>query len=94
MNKVIIKNKYMLPWINDMFDQIKGAKVFWNINLRSRYHQVKIKDENVHKTTFRMQYRNYEFTVVSFGLTYVPTTFMCLMKNIFSQYLNKSILVF
>lgn len=84
VNKVTIKNRYLLPRIDDLFDQMKVAKVFSKIYLRSRYHQVRIKEEDVHKTTFRTWYGHYEFTVVPFGLTNAQATFMCLMNSVFS----------
>lgn len=73
---------------------MRGAKVFSKIYLRSRYHQVRIKDKDIHKTTFRAQYGHYKFTVVLFGLTNIPTTFMCLINSVFSKYLDRFILVF
>jgi len=91
LNKVTIKNKYSLPHINDLFNQMKGAKVFSKIDLR--YHQVKMKEEDVHKTTFKTQYGHYEFTVVPFGLINAPVRFMCLMNIIFIKYLDKFLLV-
>ena len=72
---------------------MRGAKVFSKINLRSSYHQVRIMEEYIHKTTLRTRYGHYEFLVVSFGLTNAPTTFMCLMNNVLSRYLDKFVLV-
>ena len=73
---------------------MRGAKVYSKIYLRSGYHQVRIKDEYIHKTTFRTRYGNYEFVVVPFGLTNAPATFMCLINSVFTGYLDKFILVF
>jgi len=94
LNKVTVKNKYPFPRIDDLFDQMRGAKVFFKIDLRSSYHQVRIKDEDIHKTTFKTRYGHYEFVVVPFGLTNAPATFMCLMNSVFSRYLDKFVLVF
>ena len=79
---------------NDLFDQMRVAKVFSKIGLRSGYHQVRIKEEYIHKTTFRTRYGNYEFVVAPFGLTNAPTIFMCLMNSVFSRYLDKFSIVF
>ena len=89
-----MKNKYHLPRIDDLFDQMRRAKVFSKVELRSVYHQVRIKDEDIHKTAFGTRYGHYDFVVVPFGLTNAPSTFMCLMNSVFSKYLDKFVLVF
>jgi hypothetical protein len=94
LNKVTVKNKYPFPRIDDLFDQLKDAKIFLKIDLRSGYHQVRIKDEDINKTTFRTRYRQYEFTVVPFGLSNRPAVFMCLMNGVFRDYLDKFVIVF
>ena len=75
LNKMTIKNRYSLPRIDDLFDQLREATVFSKIDLRSRYHQVRIKDEDIFKTTFRTQYGHYEFVVMLFGLTNAQSYF-------------------
>ena len=94
LNKMTIKNKYPLPRINDLFNQVGGTKIFSKLDLRSGYHQVRIKDEDINKTFFRTRYGHYKFVVIPFRLTNAPVTFICLMNNIFSQYLDKFALVF
>ena len=94
LNKMIVKNKYPLPKIDDLFDQFKGASVFWKIELRSRYHQLRIKDTNVYKTAFRMRYGHYEFLVMSFRLTNALAAFMDLMNHVFQPYVDRFIVVF
>ena len=94
LNKMIVKNKYPLPRIDDLFDQLKGAGVFSKINLRAKYHQLKIKDADVNKSTFRMWYGYYAFLVMLFGLTNGPTMFMDLMIYVFLPFLNQFVMVF
>ena len=94
MNKVTVKNKYPLPRIDDLFDQLKDAEIFSKIDLRYGYHQVRINDEDINKTTFRTRYGHYEFTVVPFGLTNAPVVFMFLMNGVFRDYLDKFFIVF
>ena len=89
-----IKNRHPLPQIDDVFDQIHGATIFAKLDLRSRYHQVKIKDEDIFKTSFKTRYGNYEFVVMSFGLTDAPVNFMCLTNREFSKYLDRFVVIF
>ncbi|KAL0549604.1 hypothetical protein IC582_014090 [Cucumis melo] len=94
LNKVTVKNRYPLPRIDDLFDQLQGATVFSKIDLRSGYHQLRIKDEDVPKTAFRSRYGHYEFIVMSFGLTNAPTVFMDLMNRVFREFLDTFVIVF
>jgi hypothetical protein len=94
LNKVTMKNKYPLPRIDDLFDQLKNEKIFSKVDLRSGYHQVRIKEEDISKTAFQTRYGHYEFTVVPFGLSNAPIVFMCLMNGIFREYLDKFVIVF
>jgi hypothetical protein len=94
LNKVTVKNKYSLSRIDDRFDQLKDAKIFLKIDLRSGYHQVRIKDEDINKTTFRTRYGHYEFIVVPFGLSNALVVFMSLMNGVFRDYLDKFVIVF
>ena len=89
-----VKNKYPLPRIVDLFDQLKGVGVFSKIDLRSRYHQLRIKDADVNKTTFRMQYGHYEFLVMPFRLINAPTTFMDLMNRVLQPFIYRFVMVF
>src|SRR5713101_4084995 len=89
LNKMTIKNRYSLPRIDDLFDQLRGATVFSKIDLRSGYHQVGIKDEDIFKTAFRTRYGHYKFVIIPFGLTNALTVFPCLMNNVLQKYLDK-----
>ena len=94
LNKMTIKNRYPFPRIDDLFDQLCGETVFSNIDLQFGYHQVRIKDEDIFKTTFRNKYGHYDFGVIPFGLTNASDVFMCLMNNVFHNYLDKFVVVF
>jgi hypothetical protein len=94
LNEVTIKNKYPLPKIEDLFDQLRGASVFSKIDLRSCYHQLRIRPSDILKTAFITKYGLYEFTGMSFGLTNAPAFFMNLMNSVFMDYLDKFVVVF
>jgi hypothetical protein len=94
LNEVTVKNKYPLPRIEDLFDQLRGASVFSKIDLRSGYHQLRIRPSDIPKTTFITNYGLYEFTVMSFGLTNALAYLMYLMNSVFMDYLDKFVVVF
>ena len=94
LNAVTIKNKYPLPRIDILFDQLAKAKVFSKIDLRSGYHQIKIRPEDIPKTAFSTRYGLYEYLVMSFGLTNALAYFMYLMNSVFMPELDKFVVVF
>ncbi|KAL0554524.1 hypothetical protein IC582_008447 [Cucumis melo] len=94
LNKVTVKNRYQLPRIDDLFDQLQGATVFSNIDLRSGYHQLRIRDSDIPKIVFPSRYGHYEFIVMSFDLTNAPVIFMDLMNRVFKDFLDTFVIVF
>jgi hypothetical protein len=94
LNEVTINNMYPLPRIDDLFDQLCGACVFFKIDLRSGYHQLKVQECDIPKTAFILRHGLYEFTVMSFLLTNALAYFMYLMNTVFMEYLDKSVMVF
>ena len=94
LNKVMVKNRYLLPRIDDLFDQLQGATVFSKIDLCLSYHKFRIKDSDVPKISFRFRYEHYEFIVMSFGLTNAPDVFMDLMNKVFKDSLDTFVILF
>jgi len=94
LNNVTIKNRYPLLRIDDLFDQFQGASVFFKIDLRSGYHQLKIKSDDIPKTALRTRYGHFKFLVMPFGLTNAPAAFIDLMNRIFQPYLDQFVVVF
>ncbi|GKB37428.1 putative reverse transcriptase domain-containing protein, partial [Tanacetum coccineum] len=94
LNKLTVKNRYPLLRIDDLFDQLQGSRVYSKIDLRSGYHQLRVREKDISKTTFRTLYGHYEFQVMPFGLTNAPTIFMDLMNRVCKPYLDRFVIVF
>ncbi|GJU50846.1 putative reverse transcriptase domain-containing protein [Tanacetum coccineum] len=94
LNKLTVKNRYPLPRIDDLFDQLQGSSVYSKIDLRSGYHQLRVRDEDIPKTAFKTRYGHYEFQVMPFGLTNALAVFMDLMNRVCKPYLDKFVIVF
>ncbi|GJY47245.1 putative reverse transcriptase domain-containing protein [Tanacetum coccineum] len=89
-----MKNRYPLPRVDDLFDQLQGSRVYFKIDLRYGYHQLRVREEDIPKTAFRTRYGHYEFQVMPFGLTNAPTVFMDLMNRVCKPYLDRFVIVF
>ena len=94
LNRVMVKNRYPLSRINDLFDHLRGMRVYSKIGLRTGYHQLRVRETNIPKTAFRTHYGHFEFTVMPFGLTNAPSAFMDLMHMVFQPYLDQFVVVF
>ncbi|GKB42124.1 putative reverse transcriptase domain-containing protein [Tanacetum coccineum] len=94
LNKLTVKNRYPLPRDDNMFDQLQGSRVYCKVDLRSGYHQLRVREEDIPMTMFRIRYGHYEFQMMPFGPTNAPAVFMDLMNRVCKPYLDKFVIVF
>ena len=94
LNRVMIQNQYILPRTDDLFDQLRGARVYFKVDLRTSYHQLRVRETDIPKTAYRTRYGHFEFTVMTFGLTNAPAAFLDLMHRVFQPYLDQFVVVF